>query len=63
MKNKENATPFKSEPERLKRLNPGEYSWSRLPEFYKRNIETGLKDIENGHVMSSEEFWRRLKMD
>ena len=35
--------------------------WDELPESHKIEIQKGLDDIEKGNVMSSEEFWKRLK--
>jgi len=36
-------------------------SWDDLPESHKAEIEKGLKAIENGDVLSSVEFWKKLK--
>ena len=36
-------------------------SWDDLSEYQKENINAGLDDIDNGRVMSSEEFWKLLK--
>ena len=35
--------------------------WDDLPESHKQNIQEGLDDIENGRVMTSEEFWKSFK--
>jgi hypothetical protein len=35
--------------------------WEELTEVQKQQINEGLEDAENGRVISSEEFWRRLK--
>jgi len=35
--------------------------WDDLTEAQKQHINEGLEDIENGRVMSSEEFWKKLK--
>jgi len=35
--------------------------WDDLPESHKKNIQEGLDDIENGRVMTSEEFWKSFK--
>ena len=37
------------------------FSWDDLSEYQKENINAGLDDIDNGRVMSSEEFWKQLK--
>lgn len=37
--------------------------WDELPESHKVEIEKGLADLEKGNVISSAEFWRRLKND
>ena len=45
----------------LRTLNSGKFSWYDLSEYQKQHISEGLYDIENGRVMSSEEFWNQLK--
>jgi predicted transcriptional regulator len=45
----------------LRTSNSDKISWEELSEYQRENINEGLNDIENGRVMSSEEFWRRLK--
>ena len=35
--------------------------WDELSENDKENILAGLEDSDRGNVMSSEEFWKRLK--
>ncbi len=35
--------------------------WDDLPESHKIEIEKGLADIEAGNVLSSSEFWKRLR--
>jgi predicted transcriptional regulator len=47
----------------LRASNSDKISWEELSEFQRQNITEGLKDIENGRVMTSEEFWRRLNDD
>jgi predicted transcriptional regulator len=47
--------------EGLRVTNAGKSSWDDLSEYQKQQINAGLDDIENGRVMSSEEFWSRLK--
>lgn len=49
------------EEEELNKLEPGHDWWDDLPEEVKQNINEGIADVEAGRVMSSEEFWRRLK--
>ena len=41
--------------------NADKISWEQLSEYERQNITKGLEDIENGRVMTSEEFWHRLK--
>lgn len=38
-----------------------EDGWDNLPESHKAEIEKGLEDVKNGNVLSSEEFWKKLK--
>jgi len=35
--------------------------WDDLNDTQIANINQGLSDIENGRVMSSEDFWNKLK--
>jgi len=35
--------------------------WDELSESKKAQINAGLEDVKNGRVMSSDEFWTRLK--
>ncbi|HEY8782103.1 MAG TPA: hypothetical protein VIM16_10835 [Mucilaginibacter sp.] len=45
----------------LRTANSDKFSWDDLSEFEKQNINEGLEDIENGRVMTSDEFWNQLK--
>jgi hypothetical protein len=45
----------------LRASNSDKISWEQLSEYQKKNITEGQNDIENGRVMTSEEFWHRLK--
>ncbi|HEY4325669.1 MAG TPA: hypothetical protein VGN20_16860 [Mucilaginibacter sp.] len=47
--------------EGLRIANAEKSAWGDLSEFQKQQINAGLDDIEHGRVMSSEEFWSRLK--
>jgi predicted transcriptional regulator len=47
--------------EGLRLASTDKSSWDDLSEFQKQQINAGLEDIEQGRVMSSEEFWSRLK--
>ncbi|HEY2583066.1 MAG TPA: hypothetical protein VGI43_14745 [Mucilaginibacter sp.] len=47
--------------EGLRIANADKSTWDDLSEFQKHQINEGLDDIEHGRVMSSEEFWNRLK--
>lgn len=35
--------------------------WNDLTSYQKKNIQLGLKDLKEGRIMPSEEFWNRLK--
>lgn len=35
--------------------------WSDLSDVQKQHIEEGIDDAENGRVISSSEFWTKLK--
>jgi len=35
--------------------------WKQITPDQKRLIEQGMEDVKNGRVMSSEEFWNRLR--
>jgi predicted transcriptional regulator len=35
--------------------------WDDLSEAQQQNINEGIKDVEEGRTVSSEEFWRILK--
>lgn len=35
--------------------------WNELSEIQKKIVENGLKDIEQGDLISSSEFWNKLK--
>jgi hypothetical protein len=37
--------------------------WDDLSESQKQHIQEGLEDVRQGRVMSSAEFWDRLKKD
>lgn len=45
----------------LRAANSEKDSWDNLTEYQKQQINAGLDDIENGRVLSSEEFWNQLK--
>jgi hypothetical protein len=45
----------------LRTANSGSFCWDDLSELQKQHINEGLDDIENGRVLSSEEFWNQLK--
>jgi len=42
-------------------LNTGNFSWNDLSEYQQENMNAGLKDVEAGRVISSEEFWAYLE--
>ena len=46
---------------RMSRSEPDKDWWDDMSEEQKKNIEMGLKDLNEGRTMSSEEFWKRLK--
>ena len=35
--------------------------WNELSEDQKENIQIGIQDMEEGRVMSSEDFWSEIK--
>jgi predicted transcriptional regulator len=37
--------------------------WDELTESQKQQIQEGLEDVEKGRVMTSAEFWERLKSE
>ena len=43
--------------------NSGGDWWDELTEEEKENIQAGIDDADNGNLISSKEFWRRLKDD
>jgi len=38
-------------------------SWDDLPEWEKREVEKGLKELDEGQGIPSEEFWRKFKSE
>jgi predicted transcriptional regulator len=47
----------------LRISSSGGDSWENLSETQREHITAGLDDIENGRVLSSDEFWSQLKME
>jgi hypothetical protein len=45
----------------LRTVNSDNLSWNDLSEYQRQQINEGLDDIENGRVLSSDEFWNQLK--
>ena len=45
---------------RMSRKKGNKDWWDQLSESDKKNIELGLKDLEEGKVVSSEDFWKRI---
>ena len=45
----------------LRNSKSGNDWWDELTENQKQHINEGLADAENGHVVSSESFWTKLK--
>ena len=37
--------------------------WDHLTEDQKENIQLGLKDLDAGNTISSNEFWKQLSKD
>ena len=37
--------------------------WNELTEDQKKSIEKGIEDADNGRIMSSEDFWKKVKHD
>jgi len=46
---------------RMSRTEPDKDWWEDMTEEQKKNIEMGLKDLNEERTMSSEEFWKRMK--
>lgn len=47
--------------EGLKKSKSKEDWWNELSENQKQMIQNGINDIENGNVISSNQFWKELK--
>ncbi len=45
---------------KLSRSSTGGDWWDELNDQERENIRLGLKDLEEGNTLSSEEFWREL---
>ena len=37
--------------------------WDDLPQNLQQHINEGLNDVENGRVVTSEEFWKLLNAE
>lgn len=35
--------------------------WDELSDNEQKKLQNGMNDIENGHVISSAQFWKKLK--
>lgn len=46
---------------KLSRSKPDKDWWDELTDEQKENIQLGLKDLNDGQVMSSGEFWKGLE--
>ena len=46
---------------RLSRTKSDNDWWNDLTSDQKKNIELGLKDLNEGKTMSSKEFWKRFR--
>ena len=46
----------------VRESNTREDDWDALPDSWKHHILEGVRQAENGEVVSSEEFWRRIKL-
>lgn len=47
--------------ENLRQTSKGDDWWDDLSDAYKNQINKGIADADAGRVVSSEEFWRRVK--
>ena len=45
----------------LKRSKSKSDWWDGLSESQKKMLQNGLDDVENGNVISSDQFWKDLK--
>lgn len=45
----------------LKRSKSNSDWWDSLSESQKKMVQNGLDDIENGDIISSNQFWKDLK--
>ena len=55
-------TAFLSETSFAKEWNSKEDEhWDELSEMQKKSIEKGIDDADNGRVMSSDDFWKKVK--
>lgn len=45
----------------LKRSKSNSDWWDSLSESQKKMVQNGLDDIENGDIISSNQFWKELK--
>ena len=45
----------------LKRATSKDDWWDELSDNEQKNLQKGMEDIENGHVISSAQFWKELK--
>jgi hypothetical protein len=45
----------------LKRSKSKSDWWDSLSESQKKMLQNGLDDVENGNVISSDQFWKDLK--
>ena len=41
--------------------NKGEDWWKDLSDAQKNQIKLGIKDADEGNLLTSEEFWKRIK--
>ncbi len=48
---------------KLSTSDPKHDWWDDLTEEQKKNIQTGLKDLNEGNTISSKDFWKRLRSD
>ncbi len=46
---------------KLSTSNPNQDWWDDLTEEQKKNIQLGLKDLNEGNTISSKEFWNQLR--
>lgn len=45
----------------VQHLPPTKTEWNELTKEQKQNIKLGIKDLNEGSTVSTEEFWKQLR--